>query len=429
MNTGRTYAVGETVRLRWGHDVVEGAIVDTYNDGSGLRVVVRLQIPYAEPFTVALPASELQRLQSDTDIDEPGTWLSAYDYERRVMIALEKAAFDVSRAAGMRDGQRIEVENLNRDFHRWDAMLHADDHTVAVEIIFRKNQVGIPVVDHFASELERSVFQGYALMIANVPFAKAAVKMASNRGLTCITWRSAADDGKLREAISKLFAVNIARWRADANDPAGAVEMLRDALKERLGSFEPSDPQVLEIRHELARTLGKAGNVSAALKELQDIAPAYRHAFGEDHPQTLKLRLELAHLLDRAGNAPAALEELQRLIPAYYRVLGPDNAQTLEIRRTLAHTLNRAGNVSAAIDELRGLVLAYSHTFGADHPQTLELRLELIHLLGEAGDISGALALAQDLVPTAERVWGPQSRKTKNVKRELAKWRQESSAH
>jgi len=90
-SSGPPAAVGDTVYVRYGLDILEGTVFDRYETGSGARVVVRLATSDdadGEPPTIAVAESDLFRSDQASEIEPPGTWVSAAQFERMVNQAL-----------------------------------------------------------------------------------------------------------------------------------------------------------------------------------------------------------------------------------------------------------------------------------------------------------------------------------------------------
>jgi hypothetical protein len=218
----------------------------------------------------------------------------------------------------------------------------------------------------------------------------------------------------------------LASWRGEAGDPAGAARALQDLLTERLRILGPDHPDTLNTRHELAGWEGAAGKPANAASALQVLLTDTVRVVGPDHSITLTTRRNLAHWRERAGDPAGAARALQELLADHLRILGPDHPKTLNTRHNLAQAQGRAGDASGAMNGLQVLLIDYLRVMGADHPSTLFTQHSLAYWRGEAGDPAGAARALQELVTEQLRVLGPDHPDTLTSRHELAYWRGEA---
>ncbi|RKT54942.1 tetratricopeptide repeat protein [Saccharothrix australiensis] len=91
---------------------------------------------------------------------------------------------------------------------------------------------------------------------------------------------------------------NLAYWRGEDGDPAGAVEPLRELVGVQRRVLGPDHPVTLTTRGHLARRLGEAGDPAAAFEEL--LADRLR-AEDPDDPLIRTTRSNLAYRRNALG--------------------------------------------------------------------------------------------------------------------------------
>lgn len=170
---------------------------------------------------------------------------------------------------------------------------------------------------------------------------------------------------------------------ADARD---YFEELHFAAVKQLGT-EHAD--TLTIHHELARWRGNAGDPAGALTALEQVLSDRLRILGPNHPNTLNTRQELAHWRGEAGNPAEAVTALEQLLNDQHRILGPDHPHTLDTRHNLAYWLGEAGNPAEAATALEQLLNDHLRIFGPDHPDTLMTSETLTHWKKRAAESAG----------------------------------------
>ncbi|WAC92613.1 tetratricopeptide repeat protein [Mycobacterium sp. Aquia_213] len=219
---------------------------------------------------------------------------------------------------------------------------------------------------------------------------------------------------------------SLAFWRGEAGDVAGAVAEYRMLLADHLRVLGHDHPDTLRARLNLAAWRGEAGDAAGALAELELLLPDVLRVLGVDHPDTLITRLNLAAWRGEAGDAAGALAELELLLPDVLRVLGVDHPDTLITRRNLGRWRGDSGDAAGALAEFEALLPDVLRVLGADHPDTLRTRRNLARWRGEAGDAAGALAELETLLPDALRVLVGDHPETLRVHRYIGFWRGEA---
>jgi hypothetical protein len=108
---------------------------------------------------------------------------------------------------------------------------------------------------------------------------------------------------------------------------------LADQAIHRLG---PDHPDTLDARGDLASWRGDAGDPAGAATAYADLLTDQVRVLGPDHPKTLTTRSNLASCRGRAGDPAGAATAYADLITDQVRVVGPDHPNTLTTRHNLA---------------------------------------------------------------------------------------------
>ncbi|MFE6178836.1 tetratricopeptide repeat protein, partial [Streptomyces sp. NPDC056464] len=218
----------------------------------------------------------------------------------------------------------------------------------------------------------------------------------------------------------------LATWRGWAGDAAGAAAVLAELLEDRVRLLGPDHPDTLETQHDLVSWRGEAGDAAGAAAVLAELLPDQMRVLGPDHPHTLATRNNLAHLRGEAGDAAGAATAFAELLEDRVRLLGPDHPDTLATRHSLAAFQWEAGEAASSAAVLAELLPDQMRVLGPDHPHTLATRNSLAQLRGEAGDAAGAATVLAELLDDRVRVLGPDHPDTLDTRQKLAHWRGEA---
>ena len=219
---------------------------------------------------------------------------------------------------------------------------------------------------------------------------------------------------------------NLARWRGQAGDPAGAAAATAELLGDYMRVLGPDNPYTLADRGNLVHWRGQAGDPAAAARGYEELLADQLRVLGPDHPRTLGNRGNLAHWRGQAGDLAGAAAAAEDLLADQLRVLGPDHPDTLLTRGNLAHWRGQAGDLAGAAAAAEDLLADQLRVLGPDHPETLRTRDHLASWRAEAGDPAGAAAAAEDLLADQLRVLGPDHPETLRTRDHLASWRAEA---
>ncbi|MEC3953785.1 tetratricopeptide repeat protein [Nocardia sp. CDC153] len=219
---------------------------------------------------------------------------------------------------------------------------------------------------------------------------------------------------------------NLASWRGESGDLAGAITEFEQLLADRLRVLGPEHPYILATRNNLASWRGENGDVTGAITEYEQLLTDRLRVLGPDHPDTLATRNNLAAWRGESGDVTGAIAEFEQLLTDHLRVLGPDHPDTLATRNNLASWRGRSGDVAGAITEYQQLLTDRLRVLGPDHPDTLATRNNLGSWRGESGDVTGAIAEFEQLLTDRLRVLGPDHPDTLTSRSNLASWHGES---
>ena len=213
----------------------------------------------------------------------------------------------------------------------------------------------------------------------------------------------------------------LAYWRAQGGDAAGAVVEYESLLADRLRLLGPHHVHTLVTRHELARSRGQAGDHAGAVAEYESLLADRLRLLGPRHPHTLMTSSDLARWRGQAGDPAGAVAEFAALLPDLVRVLGPEHLHTLLARGNLAGWRGQAGDPAGAAAEFAALLPDLVRVLGPDHPGTLMARGNLARWRSRAGDRAGAAAEFAALLPDQLRVLGPDHPHTLITRSNLAR--------
>ncbi|WP_156757022.1 tetratricopeptide repeat protein [Actinokineospora pegani] len=221
---------------------------------------------------------------------------------------------------------------------------------------------------------------------------------------------------------------NLAYWRGEAGDPAGAVAAYEGLLTDRLRVVGPDHPGTLATRNNLADWRGEAGDSAGAVAAFEGLLTDELRVLGPDHPGTLATRHNLAYWRGEAGDPAGAVAAFKGLLTDQLRVLGPDHPDTLTTRHNLARWRGEAGDPAGAVAAYESLLTDRLRVLGPDHPDTLATRHNLAYWRGEAGDPAGAVTAFKGVLADRLRVLGPDHPDTLATRNNLVHWRSKLDA-
>ncbi len=196
--------------------------------------------------------------------------------------------------------------------------------------------------------------------------------------------------GGFDSATRRYAATSWPGHELGAGKPNGTVDVLSalsDAAQPRetrdrwdthaptiIDALGPEHPATLATRNNLAFWRGEAGDAAGAAAAFAELLPLRERVLGPEHPDTLATRNNLAHSRGQAGDAAGAAAALTELLPLRERVLGPEHPDTLTTRGNLAFWRGEAGDAAGAAAALTELLPLLEWVFGPEHPDTLATR-------------------------------------------------------
>jgi len=216
---------------------------------------------------------------------------------------------------------------------------------------------------------------------------------------------------------------NLAYWRGQAGDPAGAAGAAEELLADQLRVLGPDHPNALKNRVNIAAWRGRVGDPAAAARDYEQLVADYIRVQGSDDPDTLTARANLAYWRGQAGDPAAAARGYEEVLAGRLRVLGPDDLDTLGTRINLAFWRGQAGDPAGAKVAAEELLADQLRVLGPDHPNTLKNRDHIVAWRGQAGDAEGATGDRKELLADQLRVLGPDHPDTLHSRAILAYWR------
>ena len=218
----------------------------------------------------------------------------------------------------------------------------------------------------------------------------------------------------------------VARWRGESGDPAGAAAQYEMLLADRLRVLGADHPDTLITRTNLARWRGEIGDLAGAAAQYEALLADHLRVLGPDHPDTLTTRNNLAFMRGEAGDRDGAVAEFEALLADRLRILGPDDPHTLNTRANLAALRGKGGDPARPVAEYEALLTDHLRILGAGHPNTFTIRSNLAHWRGKAGDAASSVSEYEALLTDHLRALGPDHPDTLITRANLARWRGEA---
>jgi hypothetical protein len=161
-------------------------------------------------------------------------------------------------------------------------------------------------------------------------------------------------------------------------------------------------------------------DMPARLGELREHVRSLEGSRPTDDPELLDLRADLAQLEIDDGDPARAVAQLEILVDACVTLEGPDSESALDFRGLLGRALAEARLYSEAESVLRQVALERNDRLGPDDPQTFVARGNLLRSIGRGGRPEEALVMAERLLADRERVLGPEHRETLQTRGHIA---------
>jgi excisionase family DNA binding protein len=176
--------------------------------------------------------------------------------------------------------------------------------------------------------------------------------------------------------------------------------------EERLATLGPDNPDVLEVRANVATWTGQSGDVWGALEQFTALLPDITRGRGSNHPDTFRVRGNLALWTGRTGDLGAALQEFNALLGDQQRVLGSNHPDVLTTRGNIVTWTGESGDARTALKLAKQLLRDQQKILSLDDPRILKTQAQIVMWTGRSDDRVGALELARQLLSDQERVLG-----------------------
>jgi tetratricopeptide (TPR) repeat protein len=210
-------------------------------------------------------------------------------------------------------------------------------------------------------------------------------------------------------------------------DDRGRVAQARDHFERLLTTaihrLGPDHPDTLDIRDNLARTRGTAGDLAGAIAAYEALLGDQQRLLGPGHPNNLITRANLAYFRGECGDLAGGIAAYEAMLGDLLRLFTADHPVVFSVRNNLARFRGSALDLAGAMADYRTLLSDLTRVLGSDHPSTLITRSNIIGLRGVGGDPAGAYTMAQDLLTDELRVLGPDNPNTLMTRSTLARWR------
>ncbi|MEN3536494.1 serine/threonine-protein kinase [Microbispora sp. ZYX-F-249] len=136
------------------------------------------------------------------------------------------------------------------------------------------------------------------------------------------------------------------------------------------GIFGADDPEVLDLRTQLANALFEGGDYLRAAAAYNRLAPDLARRYGPDDERTFRCRMQEAMCQAHLNDPELALRLLRDLLADQQRAYPPGDQRTLELRRQIGEMERRSGDLAGAHLTFAELYDELSRRFGRDHPAT-----------------------------------------------------------
>lgn len=180
------------------------------------------------------------------------------------------------------------------------------------------------------------------------------------------------------------------------------AEELLAPVVEACGSygFHPGEPELLALRHELARSALEQRRPAEAEQLLREVIAGREAVLGPNHADTLASRHKLARAIMAQNRWAEAETELRAIVTAEREVRGPEHSDTMVVRHSLARAVLLQGRTEQAEAMLREVLAVRLRRWAPDDPETLFVRQSLGHCLYELGRLDEAAAEVEAALAT-----------------------------
>jgi tetratricopeptide (TPR) repeat protein len=388
----------------------------------GLRTLYRLSLLQQEHETVRIHALVQRVAREELGAHRRG--------------AIVRAGADALLSSWRREGRtgafdltmRANVDALCR--HDQDELIKSGVHKVLILAGIRQSEAGDPrgTAKYFDALLTASVqhlgsdhpdvleLRGNAARALATSEPAGAISIHEDLVREFTRVRGPDDAGTI------VARANLAVCRAQAGALSNGIHDMEKVLADCERLFGPRSVHTLDARGLLANMYGEAGANDVALAMLAQIAADRRDLLGPDHRETLAAQGAYARWLIENGDPATAIALLQQLLDVRTERLGPDHPDTLATRVNLAQAFGKSGKAKEAAVSLKAVLADFTRVMGLEHPATVSVRNNYLlhHSLGM--DPDDAANAWMDLIDDSKRVLGQLAPETLNIAHNFGEW-------
>jgi len=216
----------------------------------------------------------------------------------------------------------------------------------------------------------------YAGVVSRIASGGAA-QYAHDSRVTAAVSRSA---GTGMRAAAGIGRGDIARARAEAASLAResrysqAVKVLESVLEPAIRAFGGSDPDVLDLRIDMAEMLFEKGDYRQAAPAFAALYPDLAVRYGEHDERVFRCRRREATCYGLMGRTDTALRLLTGLLADEEAAYGAADPRPLELRRQIGLLELGTGETERARSTLTALLQDLLRVYGPDHPEVHKVR-------------------------------------------------------
>jgi hypothetical protein len=225
-----------------------------------------------------------------------------------------------------------DVVDALRALHRLNLASVADDRPVRIHALVQR-AAGDQTSPDWRTTAARAAADA---LVAVWPEVERDTELATSLRANAAALREAAGV-LLYEPDAHTVLFRHSRSLGDAGLLTAATAADRQLLDDCLRVLGPDHPATLTARANLAFWRGEAGDPAGAATDFAELLDDRLRVLGPDHPATLTARGNLARCRGEAGDPAGAATALTELLDDCVRVLGPDHPATLTARHNLAY--------------------------------------------------------------------------------------------
>jgi len=190
----------------------------------------------------------------------------------------------------------------------------------------------------------------------------------------------------------------VVRQMIDKSNFEPALAEIDDITATLTARFGPKSERTIVAMSDLAGVLFSVGEVSRAVEMGNRAYFLAVEVMGETMPGAMNIGHEYAGLLSRAGRYGDALSVYQRILGATRTRFGDENIDTISTLHSIAGVLSELGRNDEAIDLYRHIDAVLAKTLQASHPSRLTAQNNLAKALRVAGRYDEALDIINEVV-------------------------------